>query len=446
MHESQRSSRFAQRLTSDEALELVGPVLSEKTAGVDVVLAPPIGNSPWPGVDDDPNPFIRYRKLLWSYELARNFGFSDKHFCAMVAELDAAVAEVDGRGFEITPLMSCAALSEAVGIGEILIKDETNNVSGSHKGRHLFGIALHLKILQNAGKLDTGSLELAIASCGNAALAAAVIARATGFNLRVFVPNNAAQSVLDRLILLGAELIVCERQNAEQGDPAYLRFLEAVDGGNVAFCCQGPDNGLTLDGGRTIGFELADQLLNLKVDRLFVQVGGGALATGLADGLAAAAAAGVIASEPRLHPVQTQGAYPLSKAYRSIFGEIDNDFGADKLQSSQHDSQSMISDAAQNRSAHMVPWPTEPNSAAHGILDDETYDWQSVLRATVATGGWPIIASEQEILEANELGRLSGIDADHTGTAGFAGLLHLVAKGIISAQDRSVVLFTGARR
>ena len=82
----------------------------------------------------------------------------------------------------------------------------------------------------------------------------------------------------------------------------------------LPFCVQGSENGLTIDGGATIGHEVADQLamLGLPLDRIFVQVGG-------------------------------------------------------------------------------------------GIIDDETYDWMALLRATFATGGWPIVASEDALVEANRL-------------------------------------------
>ena len=74
-----------------------------------------------------------------------------------------------------------------------------------------------------------------------------------------------------------------------------LRFREAVDAGAVPFSVQGPDNALCLDGGRTIGWEIADAG---GVDRIVVQVGGGALAACTGWGLG---------PEVRLDAVQTEG-------------------------------------------------------------------------------------------------------------------------------------------
>ncbi len=77
---------------------------------------------------------------------------------------------------------------------------------------------------------------------------------------------------------LGAAIEVCPRQDGDPpGDPCVHRFREAVAAGAVPFSCQGPDNGLTIDGGRTLGYEIADAATGL--DDVVVQVGGGALAS-----------------------------------------------------------------------------------------------------------------------------------------------------------------------
>jgi threonine synthase len=95
----------------------------------------------------------------------------------------------------------------------------------------------------------------------------------------------------------------------------------------------------------------------------------------------------------------------------------------------------------------MWPWESEPVSIAHGILDDETYDWRAVVRAMLATGGTPVVVDESTLAEAETLGRdTTGIDADATGTAGLAGLLELVRRGDVRPDETVAILFTGARR
>ena len=379
------------------------------------MLAPPLPEEWW--VDEDhAQPFLRYRRMLWSWTVATALGLDDETYVGLVAELDDAVADVDGSGFRLTPSSEQPQLAAGLGHqGQLWVKDETANVSGSHKARHLFGLAVQLAVLDRAGRGGSADEPLAIASCGNAALGAAVVAAAARRRLRVFVPPVAAPSVLDRLAELGADLVICERREGESGDPCYLRFREAVASGAVPFGCQGTDNGLTIDGGRTLGFELGEQVGAAGLDRLYVQVGGGALATSVTDGLAVAASpSGPLDREPALHPVQTEGCHPLAVAHERV---VDR-FGGD------------VDEASRHRSDVMVPWPSEPHSIAGGILDDETYDWQAVVRRTLATGGAPVVVSEVDVEAANRFAaEHTDIPADHTGTAGLAGLVRDLADG-----------------
>jgi threonine synthase len=95
----------------------------------------------------------------------------------------------------------------------------------------------------------------------------------------------------------------------------------------------------------------------------------------------------------------------------------------------------------------MWPWETAPRSIAHGILDDETYDWLAVVRAMLRTGGRSLVVDEATLADANDLAtRTTGIPADETGTAGLAGVLALQREGRVPATGRIAVLFTGARR
>ena len=208
------------------------------------------------------NPFLRYRALLSPYQLARAAGLSDAAWGEIVEELDAALVAVDGRGFRVTPMIEQKRLAAALGLKDSLwVKDETANVSGSHKARHLMGVMLYLRVLEITG-LPAGEglrvRRLAIASCGNAALAAAVIARAADWPLDVFIPPDAGAAVKQSLQNLGARITVCERQPGEIGDPCVRRFREAVAQGAIPFGVQGTENGLAIEGGRTLAFEVAE--------------------------------------------------------------------------------------------------------------------------------------------------------------------------------------------
>lgn len=389
------------------------------------------------------NPFIRYRRLLLGYHLARRHGLADADFRALVEDLDAAVARVDGRGFRVTPFAPQPALASAIGMpagGEVWVKDETVNVSGSHKARHLMGVMIYLKVLERLGlPLADGlrSRRLAIASCGNAALAAAVIARAADWPLDVFIPPDAEAPVVKRLKDLGATCHVMERQAGQAGDPCYHGFRRAVAAGGLPFGVQGNEVGLAIEGGQTLGWEMADSLrtAGLDLDLLVVQVGGGALGSATFQGLREAEALGVVSHLPAIFTVQTMGAYPLKQAFTRFAGEADPDDLAGSLRH-----------AAQNRADYMKPWPATPMSVAHGILDDETYDWLALVEAMAVTDGDARIVGEPRLIEANRLGReTTGIHVSHTGSAGLAGLIDIAGAGLPEGV-RAAVLFTGAER
>ncbi len=392
---------------------------------------------------DEPNPFVRFRTLLHSYHLARDGGLSDADFVELVQRLDRAVAEVDGHGFTLTPFARQDALSRRLGLaapGGVWVKDETRAVSGSHKGRHLMGLLIHLEVVERLGlaRGNGAAPDLAIASCGNAALAAAVVARAAERRLRVFIPTSADPVVVERLRRLGAELTVSPRQNGVSGDPTYHDLQQAVADGALPFTCQGTYNGLTIEGGKTLGYEMIGQMAEEDghLERLFVQVGGGALASAVIQAFEDGVRLGALERMPRVHTVQTEGAAPLRRAFVAVRERMR--LGAPAADALRY--------AVTHRSAFMWPWEQEPSSVASGILDDETYDWAAVVRGMVESGGDPLVVPEETLVEANRLAReLTGIDVDPTGSAGLAGLLHLQRAGL-EADERVAVMFTGVQR
>jgi threonine dehydratase len=372
------------------------------------------------------------------------------------------------------------------------------------------GVMLYLQVVGRLRPTQNGpEPTLAIASCGNAALAAAVVARAARRALAVFVPPSANPRVIARLQALGADVVVCSRQGHERGDPCYLRFHEAIAAGAFPFCCQGPDNALTVEGGQTMVWEMHDRLDGQPLDRLFVQAGGGALASACARGFQRVTPRDV--ALPRLHAVQTAGAFPLARAwarvalralesllfagtgvdvavpaairtagtedvYRAVLrlAEVvgDDDASLTRALTSDHSmlracaeglaselgmaaSMDALRAAARERSLFMWPWEREPSSLAHGILDDETYDWRRTVEGMLVSGGWPVVVTEAQIDAANRLAReATPIPVDHTGSAGLAGLLALksappaqtTGDPLIGSAERVAVIFSGRSR
>ncbi len=153
-----------------------------------------------------------------------------------------------------------------------------------------------------------------------------------------------------------------------------------------------------------------------------MQVGGGALASALGAGFAVAARLGALLRAPRLVAVQTEGCAPLARAWERL--------GATPL-----------AEAARARSRFMWAWETTPHSIAHGILDDETYDWWEIASAMRATSGAPLVVGEDVLTRAHELARNhTGISVSATGTAGLAGALAARPSG------DALVIFSGVER
>jgi threonine synthase len=274
--------------------------------------------------------------------------------------------------------------------------------------------------------------------------------------------------VLHRLRDLRAVVTIARRERGVAGDPTYRELRRAVADGAVPFTCQGNENGLALEGGLTLGYELAADLraAGRALDRLFVQVGGGALASSVAQALDEAVALGVLDRMPRIHAVQSAGARPLVRAYERVVErlalrlglepaapngdqETDRRAVADRMREALAGQRGAaeLARLAHHRSAFMWPWEEEPRSVAGGILDDETYDWFAVVGAMLRTGGYPVVAPEATLIEANEVGReTTGIDVDHTGSAGLAGLIELRRSGEVVPDETVAVLFTGVRR
>jgi threonine synthase len=398
----------------------------------------------FPGDEDELNPFVRFRTLSHAHHLAMAGGLGDDAFVDLVRQLDDAVAQVEGHGFRSTPLTAEQPLATRAGLsGMLLVKDETRNVAGSHKARHLFGLLVHLEVTERLGLADgRRRRRLAIASCGNAALAAAVVAAAGDRELLVFVPADADPAVLERLSGLGAAVTVCDREPGLNGDPAYRRLKGAIGEGALPFTCQGNENGLCIEGGETLGYEMAASLAatGQELDHVVVQVGGGALGSAVAAAFNEAVGFGVLEHPPRFHTVQTESAWPLRRAFDRIEVVLGAETGPEPVRRA-------LRQAARRRSEFMWPWESTPHSVAHGILDDETYDWMVLIEAMLLTGGRPVVVGEGQLENANALAaELTGVDSDATGTAGLAGLLALREQGVIGAGESAAVLFTGARR
>ena len=357
---------------------------------------------------------------------------SDAAFVDLVRRVDERIATVDGHGFRATPFSRQPALGERLGI-DVWVKDETGNVGGSHKARHLMGILLYLAVTQRKTSRRWRSPVAATRRSPQPCSRAPLRVRCRSSSRRM--PK---QAVLDRLHVLGATVVSCPRAAGEPGDPCVRRFHEALRAGALPFCCQGNENGLAIDGGETLIHEMLGSGVP-QIDELVVQVGGGALGSACMQALARAVAAGLLPRAPRVHTVQTQGAAPLRRAWTLLQqqgGGTRDGFEA------------ALRHAVMHRSSFMWPWEEVPHSVAerhprrrdlrlgrlvarHG-RDGRHERWSSTSRRSAMRIG---VARET-----------TGIAVSPTGSAGLAGVLQLQRDGVIADGARVAVLFSGVQR
>jgi threonine synthase len=367
------------------------------------------------------HPLLRWdHELLWS-AMVEAHGFDAAARADLVHWLDGQLVAIGSEPFRPVRMHRSNDLDAHLGFvdgGGVFIADTTHEPGQSQKARHLVSALLWLLAME---RIDPSRkrARLAIASCGNAAIAASTLARAVEWPIDVFVPEWAGGHVVDTLRSLGANVSRCPRLGSDPaGDPCVLRFREAVDAGAIPFSVQGPENLFALDGGRTLAWEVLDQIGD-TASAWFTQVGGGAFTTSIGFGLSDADA------HPRLFATQAAGCAPLVHAWAMA-----QSFGVD--------------DVAGRWGEAMSPW-LDPTSAATGILDDETYDWHGVVHSLQRSGGDVIVATEAHIAEANRLvNDIVGITSDHTATAAMAGLL--AHRAHIVDTDQVVVWVTGTRR
>ena len=254
----------------------------------------------------------------------------------------------------------------------------------------------------------------------------------------------------------------------------------------MPFACAGNDNWSNIEGGATLGWELVMQLQaqSRTVDHIVLQVGGGALARGVAQAFQEAYKGGIIPALPRIHTCQPEGGFPFVRAYHLALAEIaraaglDFDLSYDRaadakdqlaallaFTSTRPDQvrqaaeyaqsglnallvSSILKELARHPEHFMWPWDgAAPHSLAHGILDDLTYDWYYLLEAMLRTGGRAEVIDEETIRRAYESAQEhTGIPVCPTGSSGLAGLIRLTESGIIPQEESVAVFFTGFDR
>jgi len=300
-----------------------------------------------------------------------------------------------------TPLLPLPRLAEHLGLRHLWAKDEGQNPTGSFKARGLGMAVTKARTL--------GVKGLMIPSAGNAGGAAAVYGARGGVPVAVVVPRGTPEAAVAEAVLAGAHVFTIDGSIATAG-----RAIGQVAPGLGWFDMATLKEPYRLEGKKTMGLELAEQLDWDTPDVLVYPTGGGTGLVGIWKAYAELAAMGWIAGrQPRFVAVQAEGCAPVVKAWRE---------GAETT----------------------AMWDN-PVTDAPGLRVPGPFAGRQMLRVLRETGGKGIAVSEAEIVDAQRLlARHEGIWTAPEAAATLAALLRLRADGDAPRDARIVLVLTGA--
>ncbi len=300
-----------------------------------------------------------------------------------------------GEGW--TPLIHAKRLGERTGLSELYIKDESLNPTGSFKAR---GLCLAVSM---ARELEVQ--KLAIPSAGNAAGALAAYAALAGLEAHIFMPTDTPAANRIECEVSGARVTLIDGLITDCG--AEVARRKAVEGWFDVSTLKEP---YRIEGKKTMGYEIAEQLHWQLPDAILYPTGGGTGLVGMWKAFDEMEEMGWIdAKRPRMYSVQASGCAPIVRAFERGWDEAPEFENAQTIASGLR----------------------VPRAIGDFIMLD-------ILRRS---GGSALAVDDSEMLEAaKEIGALEGIFCAPEGAACLPALRRLQAAGAIAA-DETVVLF-----
>jgi len=304
-----------------------------------------------------------------------------------------------GEGW--TPLVHTQRMGARIGADAVWVKDEGLNPTGSFKAR---GLACAVSMC-----VELGIKKVAIPSAGNAASAMAAYAAAAAIEADIFMPRDVPQ----------ANYLECK---------AYGAHVTLVDG-LISDCAKmvaerGPQEGwfdvstlkepYRIEGKKTMGYEVAEQMGWELPDAIFYPTGGGVGMIGMWKAFDEMEKLGWIGSRrPKMIAVQAEGCQPVVRAFQA---------GQERCQFYEN--------------AHTV---------AAGLRVPKPLGDFLVLQAVRESGGTAIAVSDEDMLQAGvQLAADEGIYAAPEGAACVAAAAQLLVSGFLKRTDRMVLYNTGS--
>jgi len=300
-----------------------------------------------------------------------------------------------------TPLLAVPRLAAKHGFRELLVKEEGANPTGSFKARGLAAAVTRAAL--------AGARACVVPTAGNAGVALAAYAARAGVRARVYAPASTPATILSQIRGFGAELTLVDGHIGDCGKAArgYATETGAVDVSTLR-------EPYRIEGKKTLGLELAEQLDWTAPDAIVYPTGGGTGLIGMWKAFAELGRAGWVRSTPpRLYGVQAAGCAPVVRAFEA---------GLDAC----------------------APWP-DPRTVAAGLRVPGPLGDRLMLRAVRESGGGAVAVTDAQLIAAaRDLQTLEGIDASPEGGAALAGAVALKARGMLRPEERIVVFNTGA--
>ena len=310
-------------------------------------------------------------------------------------------AGVVSLGEMITPILSLPRLGPAMGLERLYLKDEGLLPTGTFKSR---GAAVGI-----ARARELGVTRIAMPTNGNAGAAWAAYGARAGIECLIVMPEDAPPVPRAECAIAGARLYLVDGHIGDAG--AMVSEAIATQGYTDASTLREP---YRIEGKKTMGLELFEQLGWRAPDAILYPAGGGVGLIGIHKALRECQQLGWLdAKLPRMVAVQASGCAPVVKAWET---------GA----------------------AACEPWP-EPATAAFGIQVPKPLGDRLILDALRSTDGCAVAVTDPEILSAQaELARMEGLYVCPEGAACIAAAEKLRGSGWLRADEEVIVFNTGA--
>jgi threonine synthase len=304
-----------------------------------------------------------------------------------------------GEGW--TPLLHAPRLGARVGLDQLYIKDESQNPTGSFKAR---GMTAAVSMA-----LELGARRLAVPSAGNAAGALASYASRAGLEAFIFMPRDTPRANIIECQQTGAHVTLLDGLITDCG--AEVARRKESEGWFDVSTLKEP---YRVEGKKTLGYELAEQLDWSLPDVIIYPTGGGTGLIGMWKAFEEMEQLGWIGPErPRMVTVQAAGCAPIVRAF---------------------DEGKRFADEFPNAA-----------TVASGLRVPRAIGDFLILDALRASGGTAVAVTDPELIEATlEIGAAEGIFCAPEGAACLPALRKLLSAGAIKTNERVVLFNTGA--